>query len=183
VKSGEAPLRADAQRNRAAILVAAASTFAERGPAATTEEVATRAGVAVGTVFRHFPTKDALLAAIMKQSLLRLSEQGAGLDDPASALFDFITLVVDEAASTRTVVEALARQGVDVEIGSAVQALQDTTAALLLQAQQADAVRPDVQVDEVMALLTATSQGALHAAWDPGLRRRTLAIVFTGLKP
>jgi AcrR family transcriptional regulator len=176
VTTDETSLRADAVRNRAAILAAAADVFAEHGPKATTEQVALKAGVAVGTVFRHFPTKDALLAAIMKQSLRRLSELAAD-----GELFDFITQVVDEAASTRTVVEALAQQGVDIEVAHALQGLRDATAGLLARAQQAGTVRPEVKVDEVMALLTATSQGALHAGWDQGLRRRTLAIIFTGL--
>ena len=59
------PLRADARRNRAKILDAAGEVFAERGAAASTEEVAARAGVAIGTVFRHFPTKQDLLGAIL----------------------------------------------------------------------------------------------------------------------
>ncbi|HVV20388.1 MAG TPA: helix-turn-helix domain-containing protein, partial [Pseudonocardiaceae bacterium] len=62
----QGPLRADAQRNRARILNAAESVFAELGASASTEEVAARAGVAIGTVFRHFPTKRDLLAAIMR---------------------------------------------------------------------------------------------------------------------
>jgi AcrR family transcriptional regulator len=172
----EKSLRADAVRNRAAILAAATDVFAEHGPKATTEQVAVKAGVAVGTVFRHFPTKEALLAAIMKQSLRRLSELAAD-----GELFDFITQVVDEAASTQTVVEALAQHGVDVEVAHALQGLRDATADLLARAQQAGTVRPEVKIDEVMALLTATSQGALHAGWDRGLRRRTLAIIFAGL--
>ncbi|HET6294261.1 MAG TPA: helix-turn-helix domain-containing protein [Kribbella sp.] len=169
-------LRADAQRNRTAILAAAAEVFAEHGPTATTQQVATRAGVAVGTIFRHFPTKDALLAAIMKQSLQRLSELADSTD-----LFSFITAVVDESASTRTVVEALSQQGID--LGDALRGLTDATARLLARAQSAGDVRDAVQVDEVMALMTALSQAAQQAGWTADLQRRTLGIVFGGLAP
>lgn len=174
----EPALRADARRNRGAILAAAATAFAEHGPAATTQQVADLAGVAVGTVFRHFPTKEALLAAIMKESLQRLAGQAGQTD-----LFGFISTVVDEAASTRTVVDVLAGQGIDVAVAGALRQLQDEIADLLDRAYEDGEVRPEIQLDEVLALLTAAAQGALHAGWDPDLRRRTLAVIFTGLRP
>jgi AcrR family transcriptional regulator len=168
-------LRADAQRNRVAILAAAAAVFAEHGPRATTEQVAREAGVAVGTVFRHFPTKDALLIAIMKQSLERLSELADG-----ATLAEFFGAVVDEAAGTRTVVEALAPRGLDV--GEALGGLKDTTARLLAAAKKSGEVRRDVRIDEVMALLTALAQAAQQASWTADVRRRTLKIVLAGMR-
>src|ERR1051326_5968427 len=103
-------LRADAQRNRVRILDAAESVFAELGASASTEEVATRAGVAIGTVFRHFPTKRDLLAAIMTDLRRRLTAQARSLaleSDPATALFEFATSLVEQATTKRTVVEVL----------------------------------------------------------------------------
>jgi AcrR family transcriptional regulator len=166
--------RADAERNRAALLAAATEVFAEQGQKATTEQVAIKAGVAVGTVFRHFPTKDDLLTAIMKDSLQRLSAVAA-----SSTLLDFITATVDEAATTRTVVEALTR----VDVAEALRSLTDVTAGLLSRAQDDGQVRHEIQIDEVMALLTATAQAAQQASWTTDLQRRTLAIVFAGLAP
>ncbi|WP_410792573.1 TetR/AcrR family transcriptional regulator [Kribbella sp. C-35] len=165
--------RADARRNRAAILTAATEAFAEHGPKATTEQVAVRAGVAVGTVFRHFPTKDALVVAIMKESLQHLVALAAG-----STLFDFMSAVVDEAVRTRTVVVALTH---DLDVGDALSGLTGELQRLLDQAKDAGVVRPDVQVDEVLALLTAAAQAAQSAGWPEDLRRRTLAVVFRGL--
>jgi AcrR family transcriptional regulator len=162
--------RADAQRNRAAILAAATEAFAEYGPKATTEQVAVRAGVAVGTVFRHFATKDELLVAIMKESLQRLVALAA-----ESTLFDFITAVANEAMRTRTVVAALAQ---DLDVGDALKGLTNEVRRLLAEAQAAGDVRRDVQVDEVLALMTAAAQ---QEAWSEDLRQRTLAIVFRGL--
>jgi AcrR family transcriptional regulator len=185
-RSGDEGLRADARRNRARILAAAGEVFAEQGASASTEEVARRAGVAIGTVFRHFPTKDDLLRAILKDLLGRLSEQVAllGADgDPASALFEFFAGMVGQAAAKKTVIDLLAETGTDVRVAESAGALRDGIGTLLTRAQQAGAVRADVQIAEVMALLISTCQGALQAAWDEDLQRRTLAVIFAGLRP
>ena len=119
-RGGGAGLRADARRNRARILTAAAEVFAERGASASTEEVARRAGVAIGTVFRHFPTKDDLLRAILKDLLGRLSAQVALLGaygDPASALFEFFAGMVGETIS-RFASQETSEIGVKSWIGS-----------------------------------------------------------------
>jgi AcrR family transcriptional regulator len=175
-------MRADAQRNRAKILAAAEEVFAEQGAAASTEEVARRAGVAIGTVFRHFPTKNDLLAAIMKDLAQRFAaevEVLARQGDPG-ALMVFFRHVVEQAAARRTVVELL---DVDIQVGDQLQLMRDAIGTLLACAQEGGAVNPAVQLDEVMALLTATSHAALHSGWSQDLRDRTLAIVFAGLRP
>jgi AcrR family transcriptional regulator len=180
------PLRADARRNRAAILAAAEAVFAQRGTSASTEEVATRAGVAVGTVFRHFPTKDALLRAMMKDLLSRLASEAQALirdGDPATALFTFFARVVEQAAARKTVADLLASEGIGLEAGGPLATLRQELHSLLRAAQQAGSVRQDVAGAEVMALLAATSDAALRSGWDHDLQRRTLAIVFSGLRP
>ncbi|MER6831741.1 TetR/AcrR family transcriptional regulator [Streptosporangium sp. NPDC000563] len=182
---GARPLRADARRNRERILAAAEAVFAEKGVSASTEEVAARAGVAIGTVFKHFPTKQALLQAIMKGLLGRLDGEMAVLaddDDPGEALFTFVARMVEQAARKRTVVGLLAETGVDLQVASSVRMLRDGIETLLVRSQEAGTVRDDVRLDEVIALLTGICQGALHAGWDDDLRRRTLAIVFAGLR-
>ncbi len=168
------PLRADAARNRARILATATEVFAAKGPAASTEEIAARAGVAIGTVFRHFPTKDALLAAIMKDVRDRLAARAA----TAETLEAFFTAVVAEAAAVHTVVTLLS-----VDVSGALETLTGAIATLLEQDQEHQRVRRDVRIDEVMALLTAASRGALAAAWPPDLQARTLAVIFAGLRP
>lgn len=177
-------LRADARRNRARILAAAGEVFAEGGPSASTEEVARRAGVAIGTVFRHFPTKDDLLRAIMKDLLQRLSAEAAALaanGDPGTALFTFFTRLVDQAAAKKTVIDLLAATGTAIDIAEPVQGLRQQISELLTLAKQAGAVREDVQVTEVTALLVSTCQGALQANWDSDLQHRVLSIIFAGL--
>jgi AcrR family transcriptional regulator len=177
------PLRADAVRNRAAILAAAGAVFAERGPAASTEEVARRAGVAVGTVFRHFPTKRDLLVAILKELLARLDTEARQLaaDDPATGLFRFFRTVIDEAAAGTTVLTLL-RPADDVRAAHALARLQEPIAELLRRGQLAGTVRPDVGLAEVIALLTSVTEGALAGGWDVPLRNQILRVVTDGLR-
>lgn len=179
------PLRADARRNRERILVAAEQVFARRGASASTEEVAAEAGVAIGTVFRHFPTKQDLLSAIVKELLERLTAEVTTLatGDPATALFEFFARVVDQAAAKRSVVELLAEGGVRVGVAEPLRGLEDALGVLLARAQRVGAVRDEVRLDEVLALLTATAQGALHGGWPDDLRKRALEVVFAGLRP
>ncbi|MFI7540778.1 TetR family transcriptional regulator [Actinoplanes sp. NPDC049599] len=168
-------MRSDAQRNRGRILDAAEEVFARRGAAASTEEVARLAGVAIGTVFRHFPTKDELLAAILKRLLARLAEDAAGLGG-ADGLHTFFRRSVAQAAAKRTVVDL-----VGVSVPAALGQLDDAVGELLRQAQDAGTVRRDVRPPEVMALLVSVCQGAVHGGWDAELQDRTLAVIFAGL--
>ena len=180
------PRRADARRNRARLLAAAAELFAERGEAVSTEDVARHAGVAVGTVFRHFPTKQDLLTSILKERLAGLLDRARELasgDDPGGALFAFFETVVDEATADRAVIALLARTGVEVRLDVSLRPLRPDLARLLDLAQQAGTVRRGIRPDEVDALLTAACHGALHGGWDADLRQRTVAIVFQGLAP
>jgi AcrR family transcriptional regulator len=169
-------MRADAERNRARILAAAHEVFAAKGAAASTEEVAALAGVAIGTVFRHFPTKNDLLAALLKDLMASLTDEVETLvrqGDPATSLFTFFAHLVEQAAAKKTVVELLG-----VAVSGALGSFEEAIGVLLDQAREAGAVRSDVRLDEVMALLAAASQ----AGWNADLRERTLAIVFAGLR-
>jgi AcrR family transcriptional regulator len=178
-------VRADARRNRARILAAADEVFAENGPAASTEQIATRAGVASGTIFRHFPTKQALLQAIMKDLLQRLIDEADALaadGDPETALSEFFTRTVEQAARKHTVIDLLTQSGMDPRIAEAVRLLHDGVHRLLARAQAAGAVRPDVGADEVVVLLAAMCQATAHSGWNAELQSRTLEIIFQGLR-
>lgn len=180
-RQGRPTLRADAQRNRARILDAAESVFAELGASASTEQVASRAGVAIGTVFRHFPTKRDLLAEIMNGLQEQLTEQVRALadtGDQGGALFEFFVGVVEQAVVRRTVAELLAQPAADEQD----MPLREAVDGLLVLAQHAGTVRRDVRIDDVMALLVAASQGALSAGWDRRLRERTVSVIFDGLR-
>ncbi|MBB4933040.1 AcrR family transcriptional regulator [Lipingzhangella halophila] len=180
------PLRADARRNRERVLEAARSVFAAKGATASTEEIAREAEVGIGTVFRHFPTKDALLQAIIQDSLDHLFDEAEALVSggaPDTALFTFFTRMVDMAAANRAVVEILAGAGADLPVAKVVERLRETVTTLLARAQQVGGVRADARPPEVLALLTGTCQAALATEWDGDVRERALTIVFDGLRP
>ena len=185
--SRSGPLRADARRNRARILEAAEAVFPVSGLSAPVEEIARRAGVGIGTVYRHFPTKEALFEAILVSRIERLTEEAGSLSsatDAGAAFFDLFTRMVEEAGARKAFAEALARAGVDVKAATSAAGLEllRELGALLTRAQQAGAVRHDVDLDRVTALLVGACLAAEHGNLDGGLQAGALAIVFDGLR-
>lgn len=185
------PLRADARRNRARVLEAADAVFASKGPSASTEEVAEQAGVAIGTVFRHFPTKQALLEAVIVERLSSLASEAAALadaDDPGAAFFEFFAHWVKLSATKHAFADALADAGVNVKAVESCHArvvgdLHRAVETLLTRAQRAGAVRDDIRLPELIALLIGASRAAEHAGRNTDLQARALAVVFDGLRP
>lgn len=179
-------MRADARRNRARVLEAAEAVFAAGGTSASTEEVAHRAGVGIGTVFRHFPTKEALLEALLTERVARLADAARSLatsPDPGAALFGLITTMVEEAVTKKTYIDALADASLESRIArsEAGQAAVHAMGLLLARAQEAGAVREDIGVRELIALVVGASRAAEHAGNDPAVRDRMLRVVFDGL--
>jgi AcrR family transcriptional regulator len=185
--SGGRARRVDAQTNRARILDVADEVFGKGGESASTEEVARLAGVGIATVFRHFPTKAALLQAVLVQRFDRLREQAEAVLDPAdpgTAFFDFFRHLVADATTKIAIAEALLEAGGDSD-GEAAQAshrLRRAVGALLQQAQQAGAVRDDVELPEVYTLLVAMSRAAARTTPDDEVTTRALAIIFDGFR-
>lgn len=180
-------MRADARRNRAKILEAAQQVFAAHGTSVSTEEVAKKAGVGIGTVFRHFPTKESLLEAVYVQRLRDLiteAEGLAGAADPGQAFFDFFALMIDKSADKSALADALATAGVDVQSVSSEtgKELLEALRGLLERAQAAGQVRSDIGVPELIALLVGGIRMADRAGAAPAVRSRALAVLFDGLK-
>ena len=181
------PLRADAARNRARVLEVAYQTFADEGLAVPIDEIARRAGVGAGTVYRHFPTKEALFEAIVLTRHERMTAQArllAGARDPGAAFFDFLAALVDEGRVKRDLADALAAAGFDSSPAAARvgQEFRDAVAELLARAQRAGAVRDGVGIADLMALLRGISL-AVRDAWEADQPRRLLEIVCGGLRP
>jgi len=197
-------LRADAVRNRAHVLAIAQEVFAEQGLDVPIDEIAKRAGVGVGTLYRHFPTKQALFEAIVADRIERVADRArelASADDPGAAFFGFVTTLIEEGAAKRDFVDALARSGVSVGSASSVfkRRFRAALAMLIERAQQAGAVREDVDVEDVLALVRGTfaaieSLGPAEARSDAKrrggaierhrkARERLVAIVCDGLRP
>jgi AcrR family transcriptional regulator len=176
--------RSDARRNRIRILEAARDVFAEHGASASTEAVAARADVAIGTVFRHFPTKPDLLSAVVMDAWDQLVAQvDVLLDDPddATALPAFCASAMALSAENRDVFAKLAETGTRVHVGDALSRLRPRVEVLLQRAQAAGAVRDDLRSEELIALLGALCQEVMTNDWSAPLRRRALTILFEGM--
>jgi AcrR family transcriptional regulator len=183
---GGRALRADAERNRRRLLGVAQQVFATQGLAVPIDEIARKAGLGVGTLYRHFPTKEALFEAIVVGRMMDLVEAArAGADSPQAgeAFFAFLTRMVDEGAAKRDFLAALGASGVDLQRIAALKLRMKRAVAVLLEnAQRAGAVRRDVTVVDVLTLVMGAMGAAeRHAAGRPE-RARLLAIIFDGLK-
>jgi AcrR family transcriptional regulator len=184
-------LRADARDNRARILRAADEVFGAGGAAASTEDVARLAGVGIATVFRHFPTKYDLLAAVLTERLERLAARARELlaaADAGAAFLGFFTDVVEGASTKVTIAEALFDAGaapddVPEAIARAGDELQTAFADLLARAQSAGAVRADVESPEVYALMVGTSRAVVHTHLPSSVEHRLVALALDALRP
>ncbi|MFB5678463.1 TetR/AcrR family transcriptional regulator [Paenibacillus terreus] len=151
------PLRADAQRNRERILAAAEEVFLERGAGASLEDVAKRAGVGIGTLYRRFPTREELLAAAYSDRFLSFAqasrERSAGLD-PASAVRSYLEELVLNTIVYRGLAVSL---GTVLEVGTpGCHATSAEGVRLLDQAQKAGVIRSDITFDDLVYVATAT---------------------------
>lgn len=182
------PLRADARRNHDKVLAAAAAAFAESGLEAQVEDIARRAGVGVGTVYRHFPTKDALVEALAEQHFERLAAIAeAALEEQGDAWQIF-------AATIWSAARAAAGDIAWCEIlggrPSAVQAatrgrerLSAAMATLIDRAQRAGAMRSDATVEDVKTIMcgfghvAAAQRAGAELNWE-----RYLQIALDGLR-
>jgi AcrR family transcriptional regulator len=181
------PLRADARRNRDRVLEAARAAFGAEGSDVSLDEIARRAGVGAGTVYRHFATKEALFEAVVFERMGELVEEARALlddPDPGRAFASFVERLGREGARKRDLVEALAHDGIHLQLGAApiVRALIDVLAELLCRAQGTGAVRRDIGVDDVVALLTGAAYAICHSRADNERTRRLLAIMYDGLR-
>ena len=178
------PMRADARRNRARVLEAAQAAFADEGLLVPLDEIARRAGVGAGTVYRHFPTKEMLFETVILERVRGFVERARALtysDRPGEALFDLVTSMAEESSTKRDLIDALAGAGIDVtsNLAEVNRELQDMIALLLASAQRAGAVRDDVGITDVMALLRGAFLATCQKA---GETRMAVAVICDGLR-
>jgi AcrR family transcriptional regulator len=181
------PLRADAQRNRARLLEAAEAVFAAEGISVPVDLIAEKAGVGVGTLYRHFPTKEKLFEAILIGRIDSIADDARARiesDDPGAAFFAFLAHLVEESTSKRDLIQALLGAGVEIELAVAPSKrnLEEAVSQLVDAAQRAGAVRSDVSSSVVLSLVGATCVAADHPQ-TAGLPEAILTIVCDGLRP
>jgi AcrR family transcriptional regulator len=179
------PLRADARRNRERVMKAARAAFAEHGSDAQMDDVARRAKVGVGTVYRHFPTKEALFVALLEDTFASVTERSRAAldkDDPWDAFVAMMWDAGESLAGDRALAEAM-QADIVMEPSAAALELSEILATVCERAKAAGTMRPDAVVDDIPMLMCGIGSAALRKrhvyenAW-----RRHLAIVLDGLK-
>ncbi|MCC3316374.1 TetR/AcrR family transcriptional regulator [Nocardia africana] len=175
-------LRADARRNRERVLAAAREAFAAEGISVPLDEIARRAGVGPGTVYRHFPTKEALFHAAIVDNIERMIDYARRLEsagDPGAAFFDLLDHMVAEGGVKRDLADALGGHET-IEITGPTKEFQAVIARLLRRAQDSGAIRGDIDFDDLMRVLKGTFAGTHTATGEQ--RTRAFAVVFDGLR-
>ena len=178
-------LRADAQRNLDRILEAASEAYSELGPDVTMDEIARRAGVGHGTVFRRFPTKDTLRAAVVRARLDELVSRAHELldrPDVGLALQEFIWAAAESCRRDRHLFEGIEQCSCFEDVSEAKLDLHDTVGKLIRRAQRAGELRRGLDARDIGALVGAAIQAAAHAERDDSWRRY-VEVVLDGLRP
>ncbi|WP_213737539.1 TetR/AcrR family transcriptional regulator [Bradyrhizobium sp. dw_411] len=171
--------RADALRNRERLIDVAKLAFAEVGPNVSLEEIARRAEVGIGTLYRHFPTRDDIIAAVYRREVTQLADAAKRLLDtrPAGdALHEWLRLFVDYIATKKVIAPALASMagGTSALYESSIDLMKGAIADLVERAIAAGDIRPDV---EPFDLVQALGSFAMGVSTSPGWETRTLRLI------
>jgi AcrR family transcriptional regulator len=178
--------RADKARNRARILAVASEAFAENGVDTQMDDVAAKAGLGVGTLYRHFPTKEALMVALVDRKFVEILEvTRRGIDrkdgDPFEIFADVLREGAEVTAADATAQDVMKRAGDEVWIGvepTLIQ-LRAATQVLVDRAQAAGAMRSDISAEDVPMIMCGISAAMPVCDWD---WRRYLELVLDGLR-
>jgi AcrR family transcriptional regulator len=179
-------MRADAARNRAAIIDAASCVLAEQGSAVDVREIARLSGVGMGTLYRHFPTKDDLLATVLHQEFLAWADcarrTASCTEDPWTALSDFFDQALTRQAKHRALMQCYAQNWCAARSEYTLQ-VRPVIDALLDRAQAAGLIRAGVTGEDLALLLAGLGQAVQLTEPDrPGMWRRSLRICLDGLR-
>jgi AcrR family transcriptional regulator len=183
----EKPLRADARRNREKVLAAARAVFSEQGVDAQMDDVARRADVGVGTVYRHFPTKEALVYALTDELFDVIAAHARELlsrEDPWEAFQEALWFGAEKTAGDRAFSEILAAERKTMAPHSCPgkDDLTVTVGELMRRSIEAGKMRPDAVIDDVPLVMCGIGSASAMAHPVPEAWRRHLGIVLDGLR-
>ena len=184
---GQRKLRADAQRNRERLVDVAKAAFAEAGPDVSLDEIARRAGVGIGTLYRHFPTRDAIVEAVYRREVRQLAEGAARLlgSLPAGeALHQWMRLFVEYIATKKVIASALGSiVGGASELYAASGAqITEAMSLLVRRAAESGDIRADVDPDDLLRALVGFTYGNGSPGWQASALR-LIDILMDGLRP
>jgi AcrR family transcriptional regulator len=178
--------RADARRNREIVLRTAARVFADEGLEVSLGRIAQRAGVGAGTVYRHFPSKEILVEAVLTEhieGLVTAADHWATRAAPGDAMFGFLLEVIEKSTGHQSICDALTtdRSWPHAMLSAAARRFDEALDRLLRNAKQAGAIRADVQTDDLAAL--AVGGAALRSAHRNRARgTRLIRLLLDGLR-
>jgi AcrR family transcriptional regulator len=182
-------MRADARHNRERILQAARTVFAEQGAHASLNKIAQQAQVGAGTLYRHFPTLQDLLVAIIGSDVDALCARGRTLLDhpsPGEALHAWLRAVAVHATAMRGLVAAqmaaLPSDGAPAALAACHDAIRSTTASLLARAQQHHSAPADTDPGDLLILVNAIAWASEQAPANQNLIDRLLALITSNLQ-
>lgn len=178
--AAQRPRRADAARNFDALLAAAREAFADHGAEASLEDIARRAGVGIGTLYRNFPTRRHLFETVYANEVndLGLAAEELSAEPPWEALAEWLRRFVAYTLTKRAIREALAGEESDVFLACR-QSMYDAAEPLLERAQESGEVRPDMNVDDLLRLVSGVNSVAFA---DEEQRDRVLGIALDGVR-
>jgi AcrR family transcriptional regulator len=180
------PLRADARRNRERVVTAAGIVFAEHGRDAQMDDVARRAGVGVGTVYRHFPTKEALIEALAIdrfEKILAVGKEALLNPDPWAAFEGAVWAGAELTASDRSFNEIVGEITGPMRLPEVLERdMRETYGELMRRAQEAGELRADLVFDDIPMFMCGIGLGARKTHACPDAWRRHVAIVIDGLR-
>lgn len=178
-------MRADARRNYEQILSVAREAFAEGGPDASLEEIARRAGVGVGTLYRHFPTRFALQEAVLRDGIDDLTAKAEELRDspsPGDALAHWLHAQLINDSRNHGLGAAVVASMPEWNSSGSCQRMTASAAALLARAQEAGEIRSDIDAPSLLHLVHGIALAHQHAP-DTVQAEKLLAIMLDGLRP
>lgn len=182
------PVRADAARNREKLLEAAGAAFDKHGTQASLEDIAKHAGVGIGTLYRHFPSREALIEALLREqldALLKLADDLSGHASAGQALAIWLKAALRNSCTYRglagPIVSATSAHCTS-SLRTPCSRMREAAAMLLARAQQAGEVRADVTAPDLMTMVNAIAWSAEQSPSCPARAERLLDIILDGLR-
>ena len=179
-------LRADAARNRQLLIDAARDAFARHGVTASLDDVARAAGVGPGTLYRHFPTRDALVLAVIDDGLTDIHRLGAELTDaadPLEALHQWLVAFIEQGSTFQGLARTLANPAPTSDENSTCNLARSAGVALVARAVNARMLRDDVDGEDVLDMAAAIAWVGEQPGRDAAQRERLLRVIVDGLRP
>ena len=184
-KPGGGKLRADAERNRQHLLEAAKLAFAQHGPETSLEEIARKAGVGIGTLYRHFPNRDALLADVYRHALKQLADAApvlAAREPPLEALRSWMRLFVEYIATKKVIAPALQRMagGTSELYAGTMDQISKAMNLLISRAVASGDIRLDIEPFDILRAVISVADE--KPGWQK-TAKQLIDIMLQGLKP